>query len=309
MPTEHAPATSIPLRRWRRRFLFGLLFLALLAAAGAAWLRFGPAQRSESPPSAAELRRHWQAGLRWMHANDAQILADGNPMLWRMVRDAAALSGDAGLAELLQRWRQRYFTREPIDAWVLLVDPAARPARNLPAGLERLPHYMKLMSYGMSCDARQGETDIVRRQMVAGWCSAVTVRRVLSHPKCVTHQLAGYMLMQQRGCGDPVRVAAMVAELQDRVVDELSLDFVMRDEYLQRVLMLYWTGAPQRVKPVWLNRVLRAQRADGGWDYEPEWARPEAGEAAGFDKADFHATAQGLLILAIALKQAEAAGR
>jgi hypothetical protein len=302
---DHAPAGPRPSRRRHRWLVSAALVLALLASVGLALLHFGPAQRSEAPPSAEELRRHWQGSLRWMRTHEALVLADGNPMLWRMVRDAAALSGDPWLADMLQRYRQRFFSRQPPDAWVLLVDPDATPGSNHPAGLQALPAYMKLMAYGMTCDAGLGETEIVRKQMVPGWCSAITARRVLLQHKCVTHQMAGYLLMQERRCKDPAHRDAMTRLLQDRIVDELSIDFVMRDEHLQRVLMLYWTGAPERVKPVWLNRVLRAQRPDGGWDYEAEFTRRLAGRDA---VPSFHATAQGLLILAMALRQAESAG-
>lgn len=291
-------------RSLRRGLVAVVLTFATLLLAGLALLRFGPAQRDEPPPSAAELRRHWQAGLGWMRANQAQLLADGNPMLWRMVRDAAAVSGDPLLAQQLQGWRRQFFPREPFDAWLLLVDPAAKPASPRPAGFDSLPAYMKLFAYGLTCDAGVGAVDIVQKQLQPGWCSALAPRRVLMQSKCVTHQLVGVMLMQQRQCGDPARVDALARQLQDRVVDELSLDPVMRDAYLQRVLMLYWTGAPERVKPVWLNRVLRAQRPDGGWDYESAFAG-QAGDL----RADFHATAQGLLIVALALQRAEAAGR
>lgn len=239
-----------------------------------------------------------------MREHDSQVMADGNAMLWRMVREAAALSGDTGLAQQVQRHRERYFSREPVDAWVLLLDPAATLRNTRPAGLDALPAYMKLFAYGMSCDAAMGATPIVQLQRGPAWCSAFAARRVLQQPKCVTHQLMGFMLMQERHCGDAAQVAAVTRQLQDRVVDELALDFVVRDEHLQRVLMLYWTGVPERVKPIWLNRMLRAQRPDGGWDYESAYAHwPAPADATA--PADFHATAQGLLILALALQQAE----
>jgi hypothetical protein len=288
-------------RRWWRSLV---LVVAAVVLAGIALLRFGPAQRDEPPPSAAELRRHWQAGLRWMQANRAQLLADGNPMLWRMVRDAAAVSREPMLDEMLRAWRQNHFPREPFDAWLLLVDPSARPANPRPAGFAALPAYMKLFAYGTTCDPAIGAVEVVQKQTQAGWCSAWAPRRVARQSKCVTHQLVGVMLMQQRQCGDPAAVAALVRQLQDRIVDELSLDPVMRDAYLQRVLMLYWTDAPQRVKPVWLNRVLRAQRPDGGWDYTSSFE-----DAAGDIRNDFHATAQGLLIVALALREAESTRR
>ena len=102
----------------------------------------------------------------------------------------------------------------------------------------------------MSCEAVLGPTPVAQLQRDPACRSAFAARRVLQQLKCVTHQPMGVKLMQQRHRGDGARVAAVKSQLHDRVVDELVLDFVVRDEHLQRVLMLYWTGAPERVKPV-----------------------------------------------------------
>ena len=274
---------------------------ALLVFAAALIVRFGPAQWDEQKPTAAGLRAHWQASVRWMREHQDLALADGNPMLWRMVSNAAKLSGDPDLAELVRQHRTRYFTREPVDAWVLLLDPDAQPRSTVPHRLEELPGYMKLFAYGMTCDVALGASDAVQHEMRLDLCRDNAARRALRDSKCVSHQLVGFMLAQQRGCGD----AAMTKQLQDRIVDELSIDFVVRDAHLQRALVLYWTGAPERVKPVWLNRMLRAQRADGGWDYDSQysrWISPESEFAA----ANFHATAQALLVIAMAMPLTEA---
>lgn len=287
-----------------RRLRIAAIVVVALAAAGWALLRFGPAQWAEPAPGVAELRTHWQRAVRWMREHEALVLSDGNPMLWRMVREAAERSGDESLAALVRRHRARWYGREPVDAWVLLLDPRAAPRNPRPAGLDTLPGYMKFFSYAMSCDAAQGAMPEVQQEMRLEQCSALTARRVLRHQKCVTHQLMGFMLMHERRCGDPARVAAMTRQLQDRVVDELALDAAVHDAHLQRVLMLYWTGAPERVEPVWMNRLLRAQRADGSWSYEaPAYARwiwPEKLAPS----ADFHATAQALLAIALAIEHA-----
>jgi hypothetical protein len=284
-----------------RALWFAALALAVLAIAGAALVLHGPAQRDEPPPTAGVLRGHWQASVRWMRQHEDEVVAEGNPMLWRMVREAAVLQRDAELSRLVLRHRQRHFSRPPVDAWVLLLDPQATPDRVQPARLQELPAYMKLFAYGMTCDPGIGTLEVVRKQTGPRWCSAFALRRVLQQPKCVTHQLVGIMLMQQHACGDPAQVAATTKELQDRTFDELALDFVMRDEHLQRVLLLYWTGAADRVKPVWLNRLLRAQHPDGSWDYGSAWLSAEPDSLA----ESFHATAQGLLIIALALRDAE----
>jgi hypothetical protein len=296
------------MKRRTRALLVAALAFASVAIAAAWLVLHGPAQRDESPPSAEQLRRHWQASARWMREHEQQVVAEGNPMLWRMVRDAAALQGDAVLAQMVQRYRQRFFGGQARDAWVLLIDSQATLLPLQPTHVQALPAYMKLFAYGMTCDARIGEMEIVRKQMGPHWCSAFAVRRVLQQRKCVTHQLVGIMLMQQRGCGDAAQVAAMTTKLQDRTVDELALDFVMRDEHLQRVLLLYWTGASDRVKPVWLNRLLRAQHSDGSWDYGSDASRWISGQPDTFAET-FHATAQGLLVVALALRDAESSKR
>ncbi|HJV60984.1 MAG TPA: hypothetical protein VJ743_08545, partial [Albitalea sp.] len=188
------------------------------------------------------------------------------------------------------------------------VDPAATPASRRVEGFDTLPAYVKLMTYGMSCEPTLANDEMVRGQMNLGWCSALTARRVLRQPKCVTHQLMGIMLLAQRRCGDATQLAALTRGLQDRIEDEMSLDIVMRDEYLQRVLMLYWTGVPEQVKPVWLRRVLRAQQPDGSWRYDAQWTTP-APDEPGDVVTGFHATAQGMLIVALALQQAAVQGR
>jgi hypothetical protein len=100
------------------------------------------------------------------------------------------------------------------------------------------------------------------------------------------------------------------------------LDVVVKDAYFQRVLLLLWRGGPDQVKPVWLQRVVLAQQADGGWvggrqfPEWPSWAQPWVIRSKlalwwpshfnAVSSADFHASAQGLLIAALAITPASA---
>jgi hypothetical protein len=99
------------------------------------------------------------------------------------------------------------------------------------------------------------------------------------------------------------------------------VDPIFRDRYAQRVLMLWWTAGERAVRPVWLRRVMDAQHDDGRWSWTsqlpelpaalqpwaiweaaaqrwPQWVPPRAGAG------DFQITAQGLLLMALAVQSA-----
>lgn len=115
-------------------------------------------------------------------------------------------------------------------------------------------------------------------------------------------------MVQQSDCGNPEATRAAVAELQSRIAGQLTWDPRVVDVYVQRVLMLVESGAEDRVKPIWLQRVLAAQRPGGGWARTDPLLELGSGFSLGFGprglafappRSDFHATAQGLLLLSL----------
>lgn len=133
-------------------------------------------------------------------------------------------------------------------------------------------------------------------------------------PACTTHQLIGFRMMQQSGCGDPLATQQAVAALQQRIHRQLTWDPRVVDVYIQRVLTLVESGAVSSVKPVWLQRILAAQHPDGGWGgIDPLLALP-TGKGIGFDargftfaaaKSNFHATAQGIWLMSLLLAKGQ----
>ena len=84
------------------------------------------------------------------------------------------------------------------------------------------------------------------------------------------------------------------------------------DSYLQKILMLAESGAAERIKPIWLKRVINAQRIDGGWDDFDEIFPLNSGRSFGWagwsahgwmwihrPKSNFHTTAQGLYLMSL----------
>ena len=125
--------------------------------------------------------------------------------------------------------------------------------------------------------------------------------------------------MDRAACTTPSVPASLKSELLRDIEQQMGWDVIVKDAYLQRLMMLMWRGQPDQVKAIWLRRVLSAQQSDGGWmgarqiPELPAWAQPSAFRtqlAAWWPSrfqagagSDFHATAQGLLITALAITE------
>lgn len=304
---------SRPARWARRLFVLGLLAL-LLPPLG--WLlALQVAHRDRPAPTPAQVDHGLQQGIGWIRAHESAVLRQGNAMLWRMLADATALNHDPYLQQLLKTYRARYFPDPARNAWQRLV------FRDSTAPLDRwemldLQPYQRFFLYALTCDSVLAAEPIVQAQLEHGACRPAWLSPFGSDAACRTHQLMGLMLMRERGCGSKDQVDALAEQARDDIVRELQVDFRARDPYVQRVLMLYWTGAPERVRPVWLQRVLDAQRPDGGWaDRHPVAQLPDGRELqfGGYAErhrltlqpaeSDFHATTQGILLLSLVKAQ------
>lgn len=75
----------------------------------------------------------------------------------------------------------------------------------------------------------------------------------------------GVTSLSMNRCDAAIHLGTLSAELNDRIIGQLTLDWRVVDVHLQRVLMTALTGAAPRLKPAWLARLLEAQHPDGGW--------------------------------------------
>ena len=279
------------------KLILAVTILGIAAAAALLFANNRPAER----PRPEELRASLEAVIGWVDANREAILKQSNPVLWWMVQHSAEHTGDPRLQALFADYHARYLDN-PRNLWV----PLFYPGRWVPFRIEDIAHYPDYnlhFIYGIGCDAELAEHPVVAPQLRADFCDRYPLR-----PACVTHQLMGFRFMQLSGCGDPAATSAAVSELQTRIVRQLTWDPRVVDVYVQRVLMLVESGAAERVKPIWLRRVLDAQRADGGWaGIDPLLELGSAasvsfgprGLAFGPPRSDFHATAQGLLLMSL----------
>jgi len=100
--------------------------------------------------------------------------------------------------------------------------------------------------------------------------------------------------------------------VQDGILSELRWDYRVEDAYLQKVWTLIESGRRNEVKPVWVRRILEAQEADGGWTGADIITPLPGGRALFWEggmrprmglrpESTFHATAQGLYLMALLL--------
>lgn len=259
--------------------------------------------RETSWPDRTLIQTSLNASLKWIEANQEEILQQGNPILWWMIQRSAALNGNTRLQAIFEQYRQKYLNTAR-NLWL----PLFYPRRWIPFKNEDIAQYddyQKNFVYAISCDPDLAQQPIIRSQLDPAYCDHYPLR-----PACATHQLMGFRLMQQNQCGDPQTTQDAVADLQRRIARQLTWDPRVVDVYIQRVLMLVESGATANVKPIWLQRVLDAQHADGGWgNFDPLIELP-GGNSLGFSargfmvarpESNFHATAQGVLLMSLLL--------
>lgn len=302
--------------RWLRRSVGAVLFIGLTAvslAALALWL----GNRELPPPTEAERQQAFRRAVSWVRINEAQLLREHNMPLWWFVQTAAERSQDPDLVALMARYRavavQEGVTRLP---WWRMVDPKADTRQGL-VPVDTLEPYQRFLYHALTCEPQalpQGDT---RAFLAPGICRPMLTQVILNDPVCSTHQLAGVMLLERVACTRKDAPPALAHTLLHDIEQQMTWDVVLKDAYLQRVMMLMWQGQPGQLKPVWLHRVYQAQQPDGGWaggrqfPELPQWAQPWVLRArlatwwpsrfhAGAG-SDFHASAQGLLISALAL--------
>lgn len=306
---------SMPVER-PKTLARGFRVLALCAAALAisliAWLSYCEYRNSRDvpPPTQAELRAHLERATGWIFANSVRVSNDNNPMLWLFLRNAAQLTGDAQLSGMVSEYQTRYLKGTLSQ---FFFDPSgseqlAGRRINFP---DNWADYQRLFVYGATCNNSVREDPAVLSLLTRSGCDPHLMW--LRSPWCHTHQLMGLRFVQQNHCEPNTETAQLVTTVQTSILTELHWDFRVEDAYLQKVLTLVESGRRKDVKPIWVRRILDAQRADGGWDGADIVAHLpgdrvllwEGGRLYPWISAqpasNLHATAQGLYLLALLL--------
>lgn len=302
----------------KRLLIAAAVFVLLTLGGGGAFVAVGylANNSSASMPTPATLAASRDRSVDWLRTHDAEVLAANNPMLWWMVRESAAQTNNAYLADLYRRYYQRYLDGNPNNFWHHLFDADA--SMRIPVeALDAFPDYNLLFLYGLSCQTALRNDPRVTALLQANACGGIGTPAYFRDPACITHQLMGVRFLQNRRCEDGERSARLAEALTDQVVKGSSLDFRVVDFYIQRLLMLAESGNASRIQPRWLVRVLEAQRPDGGWDDFDELA--SVGERSiGWSgrslrirkpESNFHTTVQGLYLMTLLAQTGQGASR
>jgi hypothetical protein len=286
-----------------RCVLFFLLLLAFSLGLYFAWKLWGN-NHTVSFPEQQRIEASFGLGVAWLEKNHDSILADENPMLWWMIKRSAELTQNSTLLQFYAEYKQRYLDSNPRNVWAYLFESRANAFVD-PQQLENLPSYNQLFIYGSSCDSLLAQDPMITAQLEPHFCD-----NQLLTPTCLTHQLTGLRIALQNQCGDIDKLRETISQLQERIVNQLTWDFRLVDVYVQRVWVLLESGVGDRVKPIWIQRVLLMQSADGGWSgFEP--LVPISGQQAlgfsskgvgvGKQESNFHTTAQGIYLMSLLL--------
>jgi hypothetical protein len=300
--------------KWGRRLAAWVLSVALLGVL-LVWgvLQWG--NREVSAPTLAEKQHSYQQAINWLRAHESEVLADPNAALWWMLQYTVQRTGDAYLASLLNQQDARNYQELGVQrVWRRMIYPDSPiPAQELDT--DDLSPYQQFFHDALIC-RRDDPRNVAF--FTANLCRPIGLHILRGDPTCVTHQLMGVRLFMQSRCPQAQNLLPLQSELVSDIKKQLRYDIVFKDVYIQRVLMLTWTEGPQAVEPAWLRRVLAQQQPSGGWLEQPVYPwLPEALQPwrvklrlnsmwprffqAPNPQPTFHATAQGLLLMALSM--------
>jgi hypothetical protein len=308
--------------RWRRVAMGLFMALIVLCAVllASAWYL---GNRSLPPPSLEARQAHLNKAIDWVLNNESALMQDPNSALWHMVDRTATLTGHPGLRAIVERANQTFHPEggSVRSLWLRMTKPAA-PFDLSPSGAEGLADYQAAFLSALSCGAteRQWATSDGWRQ--TNQCRPLWRHMTVGDPFCSTHQMMGLLLLNHVRCTTLAVAPGLQEELAQDIRWMLHTDPLVKDAYIQRVLTLMWAQGEQAVEPVWLQRVMDAQQPDGGWMGRLQipdlpqgmqlWDLRQwvASRWPGIvnphvQHTDFHASAQGLLLMALAVQSAQ----
>lgn len=281
-----------------------LLVVVALIAVGYGGL-VGYNNRPVEAPMQQDISASWEKSVAWLMNNREEILRDNNPALWWMIGQSAELTGDSRLQALFDENLRDFKANHSRSVWQAFYSPSAFWGYSFPKrAYESVPDYQQYFLFSLTCGKELAENPLIAAQHEMNFCRT-------SHPvspACVTHQLMGFRLQQRIGCDRVPGLAERIAASQNIIASQLTWDPRVVDVYIQRVLMLVDSGAPERIKPIWLRRVLDAQLPDGSWSNLQPLIPLGGGRYFGFDarlvgvgplRANFHASAQGVWLTSL----------
>lgn len=297
--------------RYARWALLGVTLLVVLGALGllamGAWYRH---QWAQEPVQRQALESARERAVQWLVDHEGQILADGNSALWLMIKTSAEISADKRLTSLTSRYMEQWMPPgKDVKGWRRGMQPDSSEPIDFEL-LQAFSDYQQFFMFGLSCDTRLLHWRAVREHLESRACPSPLLW-ALKDSTCSSHQMLGMLFIKQRQCAGVPELPEAIVQTRHDLQQLLWWDFRVRDVYVQRALALWWIGLSSDVKPDMLARIVAAQLPDGGWSDQHVLTRGSGWYLAMGGKhglttepapADFHVTAQALLLVDLALR-------
>jgi hypothetical protein len=284
--------------------------LAVIFLAVAASILYCEHQNSTDvpPPTQSELRASFEKAAAWIQQHREATLRENNSMLWLFVREAGRLSGNSQLAALATEYQDR--STQGTIAQFFFNPQGSEQIRTTRLDLSDWQGYQRLFVYGATCNVSLRFDPEVVSMLGPNACNEG--HAWLRNPWCRTHQLMGLRFVQKNHCEPDADTARVIEATQAGILSELRWDYRVEDAYLQKVWTLIESGRRDTIKSVWVRRILDAQRPDGSWTGVDVIAPLPGGRALVWGggvhprivpqpEPTFHATAQGLYLMALLL--------
>lgn len=278
------------------------------------WIAWAVTTRVTAAPVAqADIRRSFESAKHWVQAHEGAVLGETNSALWWMMRLAAEKSRDPYLNQLYaRRMASAYEVGQP-SMWEKLIEPRLSAWINFEEAAQTEP-YQQFILYGATCDKGIGELPGIRKNSSRWFCKWALPWAIFRDPACTSHQMVGVLLIKERHCPASFDVPLLERQLMSDIGQQLVADPRVSDGYIQRVMVQAMSGGLAAIDQVALRRVLSAQGKDGGWANQHVLWDGGSGRVIAFSHlpfprltterlfSDFHATAQGLLLMALAMQ-------
>ena len=283
--------------------VLGAIIISLFAGYFGSWYINN---RNIPYPDIAEVKGSFLKGSTWLARHREELLNIKNPMLWWMVMYANDVYQNPDIESVYREYEKSRVEPRPYSAWLGLFKKGSWvPVKY--SSIKHLPYYNIHAIAALYCDEDLLGIPSIARQNDPSFCNS---SGYWYRPACATHQLMGLRFLQDRDCDLVDNLDGKISAVQRKIRKQAIWDTRVVDVYIQRVLMLVESSAYELVKPVWIRRIINAQRKDGGWSESQELFKISDDVSVnigsrGFTvkklKSDFHATAQGILLMALLL--------
>ena len=273
---------SRTLRRTIKFFILTLLFLGILTPAV---LLYNNISLSSDKDFTDSLNTAIDKTVTWMVLHKSEVLVRGNVALLKMLQDCDQMQPNPAFSGPIDSFMLRYIRP---SCWKALLDPNW-PIQKLEfnAAIKQEIIDNKWILYALATE----KADVTPEQIGL-------FDRDRWQGRQLTHQLWAIIHLSER-TADNAKLNELIEHLSGRIAKELNCDIAVVDIYIQKVAFVLKAGFPEKIRRRWIERVIKNQQDDGGWN--DRWFCFRSRRRPIFNleptPSDQHATIQALWLL------------